>query len=51
MKIIVAIARKILVSIWHMMTKEEDFIDIYIKRLREQKESEKKTSDISSSEQ
>ena len=51
MKTIVAIARKILVAVWHMMTKEEDFIDIYLKRLREQKEPEKKTSDISSSEQ
>ena len=51
MKTIVAIARKILVAVWHMMTKEEDFIDIYLKRPREQKEPEKKTSGISSSEQ
>lgn len=29
MKIIVAIARKILVAVWHMFTKDEDFIDIY----------------------
>ncbi len=43
MKIKVAIARKILVAVWHMLTKEEDFIDIYLKRLREQKELERKT--------
>ncbi len=40
MKIQVAIARKILVAVWHMLTKKEDFIDIYLKRLREQKELE-----------
>lgn len=37
MKIQVAIARKILVAVWHMITKEEDFIDIYLKRLEELK--------------
>ena len=37
MKILVAIARKILVAVWHMISKGEDFIDIYIKRLEEQK--------------
>ncbi len=37
MKIQVAIARKILVAIWHMLTKEQDFIDIYLKRLEEQR--------------
>lgn len=37
MKILVAIARKILVAVWHMLTKEQDFIDIYIKRLEEQR--------------
>ena len=35
MKIQVAIARKILVAIWHMLSKEQDFIDIYLKRLEE----------------
>ena len=45
MKITVAIARKILVAVWHMMTKGQDFIDIYLKRLREQKELEEKTKD------
>ena len=33
MKIQVAIARKVLVAVWHMLSKEEDFIDIYLKRL------------------
>lgn len=37
MKIQVAIARKILVSLWHMLSKEEDFVDIYLKRLEERK--------------
>lgn len=43
MKIQVAIARKILVAVWNMLTKEEDFIDFYLKRLeREKKEEERK---------
>lgn len=37
MKILVAIARKILVAVWHMISKGEDFVDIYLKRLEEQK--------------
>ncbi len=37
MKIQVAIARKILVAIWHMLAKKQDFIDIYLKRLEEQR--------------
>lgn len=40
MKIQVAIARKILVAVWHMLSKEQDFIDIYLKRLEEQKKME-----------
>ena len=40
MKILVAIARKILVAVWHMISKGEDFIDIYLKRLAEHKELE-----------
>ncbi len=40
MKIQVAIARKILVALWHMLSKEQDFIDIYLKRIEEQKEME-----------
>lgn len=43
MKIIVAIARKILVAAWNMLAKEEDFIDFYLTRLeREKKEEERK---------
>lgn len=43
MKIQVAIARKILVAVWNMLTKEEDFIDFYLNRLeREKKEEERK---------
>ena len=37
MKIQVAIARRILVAVWHMLSKEEDFIDVYLKRLEEQR--------------
>lgn len=41
MKVQVAIARKILVAVWHMLTKEEDFKDIYLARIAsEQKELE-----------
>lgn len=46
MKIQVAIARKILVAVWHMLTKEEDFIDIYLKRLKQEKELEEKTQNL-----
>ena len=42
MKIQVAIARKILVAVWHMLYKEEDFVDVYLLRLeRERKEEER----------
>ena len=40
MKIQVAIARKILVALWHMLSKKEDFIDVYLKRLEELKKAE-----------
>ena len=40
MKIQVAIARKILVAVWHMLCKEEDVIDIYLKRREELKRTE-----------
>lgn len=46
MKILVAIARKILVAVWHMLTKEQDFIDIYIKRLEEQRLFREQTRQI-----
>lgn len=42
MKIQVAIARKILVAVWHMLSKEQDFIDIYLKRLEEDRKMEEK---------
>ena len=42
MKIKVAIARKILVAVWHMLSKEEDFIDLYRKRLEKEREMEEK---------
>ena len=50
MKIQVAIARKILVAVWHMLSKDEDFVDIYLKRLRQQKELEQKTIEALESE-
>ena len=40
MKIQVAIARKVLVAVWHMLSKQQDFIDIYLKRLEERKQFE-----------
>ncbi len=48
MKIQVAIARKILVAVWHMLTKEQDFIDIYLKRLEEQKKMEEQIKRLES---
>lgn len=38
MKIQVAIARKLLVAVGHMLTKDEDFIDVYLKRLEKETE-------------
>lgn len=49
MKIQVAIARKILVAVWHMLTKEEDFIDIYLKRLEEQELIQRQIEQLESS--
>ena len=40
---------KILVAVWHMLSKEEDFIDVFLKRLEEQKEREKYIRQIESS--
>ncbi|WP_297183925.1 transposase [uncultured Phocaeicola sp.] len=48
MKILVAIARKILVAVWHMISKGEDFIDIYLKRLQEQKKMEEQIKRLES---
>ncbi len=38
MKIQVAIARKVLVSVWHMLSRGEDFIDVYLKRIEKEAE-------------
>ena len=40
MKVRIAIARKILVAIWHMFSKDENFVDFYLKSL------EKKVTEI-----
>ncbi len=44
----VAIARKILVAVWHMLSKQEDFIDLYLKRLEEQRLMEGKIRQLES---
>lgn len=49
MKIQVAIARKVLVAVWHKLTKEEDFIDIYLRRLEERAKMEAEIREIESS--
>ena len=46
MKIQVAIARKILVAVWHMLSKQEDFIDIYLNRLEKEREMEQKLKSL-----
>ena len=48
MKIQVAIARKILVAVWHMLSKKEDFIDLYLKRLEQQRLMEEKIRHLES---
>lgn len=48
MKIQVAIARKILVAIWHMLSKEQDFLDIYLKRLEENRKMEEQLKSLES---
>ncbi len=48
MKIQVAIARKILVAVWHMLSKQEDFIDIYLKGLEKEKEMDEKLKTLES---
>lgn len=48
MKIQVAIARKILVAVWHMLSKGEDFIDICLKRLEQQRLMEEKLKSLES---
>lgn len=48
MKIQVAIARKILVAVWHMLTKDEDFMDVYLKRLEKEAEWQNKIRELES---
>lgn len=48
MKIQVAIARKNLVAVWHMMKKKEDFVDFYLKKLQEEAEMQKKFEQLES---
>lgn len=43
MKIQVAIARKVLVAVWHMLTNKVDFIDVYLKNLEKDSQSSEKT--------
>jgi len=49
MKIQVAIARKVLVAVWHMLSKGEDFIDLYLKRLEERTKIEAEIREMESS--
>jgi len=48
LKIQVAIARKVLVAVWHMLSKEEDFIDLYLKRIEERAKIEAEIQQIES---
>ena len=48
MKIQVAIARKVLVAIWHMLSNDEDFIDVYLKRLEKQTEIQQQIQELES---
>lgn len=48
MKIQVAISRKILVAVWHMLTNEEDFIDVYLKRLAKEVELQQQIQELES---
>lgn len=49
MKIQVAIARKVLVAVWHILSKKEDFIDLYLKRLEERAKTEAEIQEMESS--
>lgn len=48
MKIQVAIARKILVAIWHMLSKGEDFVDAYLKQLEKKAEILRRQQELES---
>lgn len=47
-KIQVAVARKILVAAWHMLTYEEDFVDVYLKRLKKEAEEQERLREFAS---
>ena len=49
MKIQVPIARKVLVAVWHMLSKGENFIDLYLKRLEERARIEAEIRQMESS--
>jgi len=49
LKIQVAIARKVLVAVWHMLSKGEDFIDLYLKRLEQRAKTEAEIREMGSS--
>lgn len=48
MKIQVAIARKVLVAVWHMLSDNEDFIDVYLKRLEKVADIQEKIQELAS---
>jgi len=48
MKVQVAIARKILVAVWHMLTNEEDFIDVYLKRIENEAGTQRRIHELES---
>ncbi len=48
MKIQVAIARKVLVAVWHMLSRREDFIDVYLKRLEKEAEIQHRIHELES---
>lgn len=49
MKVQVAIARKMLVAVWHMLSKGEDFIDYYLKQLELAKKDEQRKEQLEKS--
>lgn len=49
MKVQVAIARKMLVTIWHMLTKKEDFTDFYLKQIELAKKEEARKQELEKS--
>ena len=48
MKVQVAIARKVLVAVWHMLSNNEDFIDMYLKRIEKEAEIQRQIQELES---